>query len=309
MRFNEFIVEETTAPTNFYAVGDSTAYNLAIMGGPWKSFGKPGATSADATHTDALNKIPKGSIVAIALGADETVSSQETPEHIAGRINVIVQYAQSKGLQPVFVLFPAMQGESARRSNEVRYAIFTTVKVPLLDMMANGKSVEFQTIAAQIMNKFSPEATTTNVAPGGKVAPATGLNFESGVDPRINPMLAQKLIKIFSEYGQSLPIHSGYRDPARNKRAGGAKNSAHMRHNAVDVNTASLSKAERLKLIKIASANGIGGIGVYANNLHFDIERRRAWGPSYSYGSMPSWAKATIDAHLSGQLSQSSKYA
>lgn len=134
--------------------------------------------------------------------------------------------------------------------------------------------------------------------------PVGSLQFGSGVDSNINPQLANILTKVFAEFGQNLNIVSGYRSPARNKKAGGAKNSAHMRHNAVDVDTRALSHKDRLRLIRIASANGIGGIGVYNNNLHFDVEKKRAWGPNFSHTSIPGWARPTINAHLSGTIPQ-----
>lgn len=307
MKAIEFIIE--AEQQGFFAVGDSIAYNLAMGGGPWKSFGKMGATSADAAHKAAIDQIPKGSIVAISLGFDELTNTTESPQQISARINSLVQYASSKGLQPVFVLFPRMSGQFQQTADALRAAIFTAVRAPMLDMQSGAQVADYKTIANQILSKFggAVASVSSTAQPEGPVAPAKGLNFKPGVDPRINPALAAKIQKIFAEYGRSLPIQSGYRDPARNKKAGGAKNSAHMRHNAVDVDTGALSHEERLKLIRIASANGIGGIGVYTNNLHFDIENRRAWGPNYSHTSIPGWARKTISAHLSGPLSSGSQ--
>lgn len=309
MKAIEFIIEANQL--GFFSVGDSIAYNLAMGGGPWKSFGKIGASSSDPNHKAAIDQIPKGSVVAISLGFDELTHTTESPQQISARISSLVQYAKSKGLQPVFVLFPRMTGQYQQATDALRAAIFTAVNAPMLDMQAGTQVAQYQTIANQILSKFggASASATTGSPPKGPVAAATGLDFKPGVDPRINPALASKIQKIFAEYGRNLPIQSGFRDPARNKKAGGAKNSAHMRHNAVDIDTSALSHEERLKLIRIASANGIGGIGVYDNNLHFDIENKRAWGPNFHSNSIPGWASRTIAAHLSGQLNSGSRLA
>ena len=502
MRANEFVQEAqliTQLPQGYYSVGDSIASKIGV-GGNWQTFAQQGAESSSPLHRSALDRIPKGSVVAISVGNDEITKTSEDPAQISAKINSLVQYAKDKGLKPVFVLFPRLAGENQPKGDVLRTNIVNSVNVPMLDMQAGGAIANPAAIGKQIEQAFpissagaataQAGATITAGATSGKVGqvldliakyesrgnyniilggstkpltsmtiaqvydlqrqmiksgkessavgryqyikktlqwmvssmgldpntsrfdektqdaiavfdmrkrcglnewlsgrisdkvflsklskvwasipnpatgksaysgvgsnvagtsassalailgnisggkggatqvaradvttgqaakpasksspPATGLNFKDGVDPRINPELAAKIQKIFADYGRSLPIHSGYRDPARNRKAGGAKNSAHMRQNAVDIDTSALSRQERLKLIQIASANGIGGIGVYKNNLHFDIEKKRAWGPSFSYASMPDWAKPAINAHLSSQFTTGSQLA
>lgn len=101
--------------------------------------------------------------------------------------------------------------------------------------------------------------------------------------------------RVQGELGYKLPIVSAYRDPVRNARAGGAKKSQHLHGNAIDVDASGLSKAERLHVIRVARRLGFTGVGVYANALHFDIGgTKRAWGPSHSADSIPTWALATV---------------
>jgi hypothetical protein len=128
-----------------------------------------------------------------------------------------------------------------------------------------------------------------------------GLIFAPGVDQRITAPIADRTKTIQNVFGKRLTITSGYRDPERNEKAGGAPKSAHLRGNAVDVDVSSMSKDERVKLIQTASALGIGGIGIYNNAMHFDIEGRRVWGQNYSYSSIPEWAKGVAKGHLSGE--------
>jgi hypothetical protein len=130
-----------------------------------------------------------------------------------------------------------------------------------------------------------------------------GLKFAPGVDPGIGDGIASKVKTIQDTFGQQLIITSGYRSPERNKRVGGAKNSAHMRRNAVDIKTGHLNKDDRLKIIKIASQAGVGGVGIYSNDLHFDVEGRRAWGPSFSRDSIPAWAREAAAAHMANKTS------
>jgi hypothetical protein len=109
--------------------------------------------------------------------------------------------------------------------------------------------------------------------------------------------IADKLKQIESAFGTRLNVTSGYRDPQRNKNAGGAGDSAHLRGNAVDISFNG-GVAETLKLIEIASKAGIGGIGVYGpGSVHLDTESKRAWGGNYRRESVPQWAEGAIRAH------------
>lgn len=146
----------------------------------------------------------------------------------------------------------------------------------------------------------SEGAQTTQV--GGETATAArDLNFAAGIDPRINRDIADKVKQIQSSFGKSLTITSGFRDPQRNARAGGARNSAHTRGNAVDIRFRG-NEQDTIKLVEAASAAGIGGIGVYGPGwVHLDTESKRVWGPDFSSRSIPEWAKGALDAHMSGR--------
>lgn len=115
----------------------------------------------------------------------------------------------------------------------------------------------------------------------------------------LQPTIRQGVSDLQKAWGRPLPIVSGYRDPQRNQKAGGAKKSQHMHGNAVDIDVADLSNEERVELIRLASEQGFKGIGVYANSIHLDHGERRYWGPSHGAKSLPSWAKAAIKEHMS----------
>jgi hypothetical protein len=127
--------------------------------------------------------------------------------------------------------------------------------------------------------------------------------WAEGVDRRVEPELLDKVREVARRFGQPLTLTSGYRDPARNRRARGARRSQHMLHRAVDVRGYNYTNEQRLELVAIASSVGITGIGVYNDkSLHFDIRTSgpSAWGSGFTYAGIPPYAKATLDRHLAG---------
>lgn len=157
---------------------------------------------------------------------------------------------------------------------------------------------------------YPPGAQKVAPPPMNYAAGGTVKGLKIGTQPgrlavdmsKMNKDLLKKWEKTQQDFGKEFNIVSAYRSPKRNKKAGGAKKSQHMHGNAIDIDVSGLSKAERLDLIKTASANGFTGIGVYNNSLHFDVGGRRAWGPSYKSDSIPGWAKDTIGQHLGGKI-------
>ena len=130
----------------------------------------------------------------------------------------------------------------------------------------------------------------------GPVSPVTKQAGAGGLGQGIN----SKLKQIEGSFG-GLQVTSGYRSPEHNAKVGGAKNSAHMRGNAVDVKFGGGVPAT-LKFIEMASKAGIGGIGVYSpGSVHIDTESKRAWGPDYHATSVPQWARQAINSHLNGE--------
>jgi ADP-Ribosyltransferase in polyvalent proteins/Peptidase M15 len=97
--------------------------------------------------------------------------------------------------------------------------------------------------------------------------------------------------RLVDAYGQPLTVTSSYRDPAHNERVGGAKDSQHTHGNAYDIDVSGMSHEDRLALADMAWNAGFRGFGFYDNSMHFDVGGSRAWGPSYSRDSIPSWAQ------------------
>lgn len=114
----------------------------------------------------------------------------------------------------------------------------------------------------------------------------------------VQPAVMSTFRSLQNSLGFSLPIMSGYRDPDRNAKAGGAKGSQHMDGNALDLDVRDKSPEERVAIINAASAAGFTGIGVENNTIHVDLGPRRAFGPDYHAGSIPAWAKGAVAEHL-----------
>jgi hypothetical protein len=202
--------------------------------------------------------------------------------------------------------YPRRQAALGRRTTSERIVeLFPLMSVLLGDPVdrTNLENIRNPTNYTEILERTLaanrvPEADATEQ----QQTPAVrDLTFSSGVDQRINPEIASKVQQIEGVFGKRLTVSSGFRDPARNARVGGARNSAHTRGNAVDL-VFSGNEEDTIKLIEKASAAGIGGIGVYrAGWVHLDTENKRVWGRDFSARSIPQWARAALNAHMTGR--------
>lgn len=97
-------------------------------------------------------------------------------------------------------------------------------------------------------------------------------------------------VRIAKRLGTKLIVNSGYRSASYNASVGGATNSCHMSGLALDIRRSSFGNdfASGEKFIKIASQEGIGGIGTYSSFIHIDTGQRRTWtGAGGSYAPIP----------------------
>ena len=86
----------------------------------------------------------------------------------------------------------------------------------------------------------------------------------------INPVLLTRIQSLRDLLGP-ITITSGYRCLKQNKKVGSAKNSQHLKGNAVDIRIKKLDSIRRFKLIKNVYMLGFTGIGIGKNNFHVDI--------------------------------------
>lgn len=111
-----------------------------------------------------------------------------------------------------------------------------------------------------------------------RLAPNGLRRQHSGVDVTcLKPALVRLLKRVEQRYGQPVIVTSGYRSPARNRAARGAKNSLHMYCAAADIQVAGVSKWDLAAYLR--SVPGRGGVGTYCHtkSVHIDIGPKRDW--------------------------------
>jgi uncharacterized protein YcbK (DUF882 family) len=93
----------------------------------------------------------------------------------------------------------------------------------------------------------------------------------------LKPSLVRVLKTVENHYGRKLIVTSGYRSPAHNRRARGAKNSLHMYCAAADIQVPGISKWELAQYFR--SMPGRGGVGTYCHtaSVHIDVGPERDW--------------------------------
>ncbi|MEP1777640.1 MAG: D-Ala-D-Ala carboxypeptidase family metallohydrolase, partial [Nitratireductor sp.] len=93
----------------------------------------------------------------------------------------------------------------------------------------------------------------------------------------LKPSLVRVLRRVEQHFGKKLIVTSGYRSPARNRRARGARNSLHMYCAAADVQVPGVSKAQLARFVR--AMPGRGGVGTYCHtkSVHIDVGPERDW--------------------------------
>lgn len=93
----------------------------------------------------------------------------------------------------------------------------------------------------------------------------------------LKPSLVRVLKTVEQHYNRKIVVTSGYRSPAHNRRARGAKNSLHMYCAAADVQVVGISKWELAKFVR--AMPGRGGVGTYCHteSVHIDVGPERDW--------------------------------
>ena len=93
----------------------------------------------------------------------------------------------------------------------------------------------------------------------------------------LNPRLVNLLGQVERHFGKPVIITSGCRSAADNRRAGGARQSYHLRCMAADIKVAGVSESQVLTYVR--KLPGRGGVGTYCRNsiVHIDVGPRREW--------------------------------
>jgi peptidoglycan hydrolase-like protein with peptidoglycan-binding domain len=216
MRFKEFnIINEKTlldqeGATGYYTVGDSHAVGLANYAGkPWTNKGKNGTPSTAAMHMSAINSIPKGSVVLISVGANDTFASNPNPSTIAGNVSQLINAATSKGLKVTYLLFPVGTRPNAEVRRKTREAIRQSLSVPIIDL-EGSRLVDGVHADAAGYKKASAEALS-----GAKPSPGLGTSAAEPGAPTTKDKIAQS-----EELQQGPPFPSEVEDEVKRMQSG-----------------------------------------------------------------------------------------
>ncbi len=93
----------------------------------------------------------------------------------------------------------------------------------------------------------------------------------------LNSRLVNLLSEVERHFGRPVTITSGCRSTRTNRRAGGARQSYHLRCMAADIRVAGVSESQVLRYV--SKLPGRGGVGTYCRNsiVHLDVGPRREW--------------------------------
>lgn len=148
-----------------------------------------------------------------------------------------------------------------------------------------------------------------NVKNEGYAAP---VKIQNGADVAgISPSARAMLDGILATPGiTELRVNSGYRSPARNKKAKGAKKSQHIHGNALDLDISGYTDDQKKFLLNAALKSGARGVGIYpsGNSLHVDTRSAPGFwgtvpGAQYAgadYRTAPAWAQDDLKALFGG---------
>ena len=155
MRFYEFKIVESQAG-QYYTIGDSHAVAVATAGGKqWVNLAIGGRPSTDKEMLANISKIPKGAVVLVSQGANDTANAARAhmdsqgkrplkpAQTIAANVANVVNMVQDRGATVVFLLFPNGPGRGAGLAkyyggdyqDEVRKAIKSAIgSVKVIDL-------------------------------------------------------------------------------------------------------------------------------------------------------------------------------
>lgn len=141
---------------------------------------------------------------------------------------------------------------------------------------------------------------STEKDPSSEVVNKRGADLEnlSGkADKMLNGLINEGVV-------DKLAITSGYRDPDRNSIAGGAKRSAHLHGDAIDLSIAGYTDAQKTAVLEAAIKHGAKGIGIYPGGTSLHIDTRdtpTTWGYSpwgkykgVHWSAQPEWAHGPL---------------
>lgn len=175
------------------------------------------------------------------------------------------------------------------------------------------KPKEGEDLSPGLQGVFGTSPTVNFQKPSSGNEGAGGITLDGGkVTPKGTPDLTnldrptKELLQGLADDGVVDEIRptSGYRDPERNARAGGAKASKHLEGKAIDLDVSHMTDEQKAKVLEAAIARGAKGIGIYpgGRSIHIDTRDTPAtWGYSafgkyngVHWSEQPAWAQPAL---------------
>lgn len=211
MRFSEFKIltealakgkqadETSFSEPGYFTVGDSHSNGVSNYGRgkTWKALGQDGASAFMSWHLSQIKKIPKGSVVAISLGANDVGKPVQS---VVSQVQSVISAAEQQGLNVVYLLPTTAKTEKKpgdiQKREELRAALSSAIKVPTIDLgvATAGDGVHHQpgkysSIANQITSDYSIKSAGSKLGVAGQEpgAPTTKDRIKDSPDLQQGP--------------------------------------------------------------------------------------------------------------------------
>lgn len=245
MRFKDFKLVLLEQAGSYYTIGDSHAVAVATAGGKnWVNLAIGGRSSTDSEMLANIAKIPKGAVVLVSQGANDTANAARAhmdsqgkrplkpAKDIAANVANVVNKVKAQGATVIFMLFPNGPGRGAGLAKyyggdyqeEVRSAIKSAISgteiidingKPLTDGVHAGMAT-YKEVAGQVMKSKSSAAPAAGAGAAAPVSgkPAAGQFTVTVPTGNRNPEVAD-VQKALVALGFPLPKHGvdGIRGP------------------------------------------------------------------------------------------------
>ena len=255
--------------------------------------GTPIAVAPTTTDDIATQRIRAAANAPTAAGPQVAAAAAPTPPSIVAGAN-----AQPTGDRPGLLTALFSNGETRARPRAVvgqaetaprpviaRASATAPPRPVIARASARGSTAALPGVSRDRAlgidrNEGAVDAPVQLASAGGlaRLAPNGLRTQHAGVDVKcLKPALVRLLKRVESHYGKPVIVTSGYRSPARNRAARGAKNSLHMYCAAADIQVAGVSKWQLASYMR--SIPGRGGVGTYCHtrSVHIDIGPKRDW--------------------------------
>lgn len=227
------------------------------------------ATATDPQQKATATEARRGGFLSAFFGAAPAAAAARTP---ARKPTPIIELASTGPAKP---LVKASLATGATGSGEnflpgVRQeGLFEIKRKSGLD---DDSDIDLHEDEGDGAVRIASAAGLARLAPNGLLTQTERVDVSC-----LKPSLVRMLKTVEQHYGKKIVVTSGYRSPAHNRRARGAKNSLHMFCAAADVQVPGVSKWELAKFVR--SMPGRGGVGTYCHteSVHIDVGPERDW--------------------------------